>query len=54
MKLIWANFQLAINRQSLDKSAPILSSQFSVPDERSSQNPSKSLKKKKKNTEYRS
>ena len=56
MKLIWANFQTAKNRQSLDKSTPfssadtkkiwrILSSQFAVPNDRSTQNPSKSLKK---------
>ena len=56
MKLIWANFQPAINRQSLDKSAPfssadtkricrILSSQFAVLNDRSTQHPSKSLKK---------
>ena len=34
MKLIWANFQPAINRQSLDKS------QFAVDNDRSTQNPS--------------
>ena len=57
MKLIWANFQPAINRQSLNKSAGfssadtkriwrILSSQFALLNDRSNQNPSKSLKKK--------
>ena len=34
MKLIWANFQPAINRQSLDKS------QFAADNDRSTQNPS--------------